>query len=347
MRPGPTPGPFGIHPAGSRRGEAGNRAHRSPHPLRRHGALRGVRGCSTASRHRSAGVCQRVTVTATPIGSDLSRSDARPSDRRRCSGSAPSNVQRMRSSSTTPGTTGAGTPCGNRRSRSTSSGWSVEMRIPLSQLRFPSADKQTWGLNVERFIRRKNETGWLEMVPKNETGRASRMVHLAGLDGLKPLRRLELLPYTAGRAEYVAPASHGQSVQRRLARVRIRRARHEVRADQQPDDRRDGESRLRPGRSRSGRRQSQRIRDLLRGEAARSSSKARKSSTTSDAAARTATGASTTRSRRSSTRGASAARRSCTPTPSSPIRRRPRRSSAPRSSPARRAAAGASACSRR
>jgi hypothetical protein len=86
-------------------------------------------------------------------------------------------------------------------------GWSVEMRIPLSQLRFTSDDKQTWGVNVERYIRRSNEGSWLEMVPKKETGRASRMVHLTGLDGLKPLRRLELLPYTAGRAEYVAPAS--------------------------------------------------------------------------------------------------------------------------------------------
>jgi hypothetical protein len=86
-------------------------------------------------------------------------------------------------------------------------GWSVEMRIPLSQLRFTSDDIQTWGINFERYIRRRNEGSWLEMVPKKEAGRASRMVHLAGLDGLKPSRRLELLPYTAGRAEYVAPAS--------------------------------------------------------------------------------------------------------------------------------------------
>jgi hypothetical protein len=86
-------------------------------------------------------------------------------------------------------------------------GWSVEFRIPLSQLRFTSADKQTWGINIERFIRRKNEQDWLELVPKKETGRASRMVHLTGLDGLKPSRRLELLPYTAGRAEYIAPSS--------------------------------------------------------------------------------------------------------------------------------------------
>jgi hypothetical protein len=88
-------------------------------------------------------------------------------------------------------------------------GWSAEMRIPLSQLRFPQSDKQTWGLNVARFIRRKNEQDWLEMVPKNQTGRASRMVHLAALDGLKPSRRFELLPYLAGRAEYVAPGSPG------------------------------------------------------------------------------------------------------------------------------------------
>jgi hypothetical protein len=86
-------------------------------------------------------------------------------------------------------------------------GWSVEIRIPLSQLRFTSADRQTWGINVERYIRRRNEESWLELVPKKETGRASRMVHLTALDGLKPSRRLELLPYTAGRAEYVAPAS--------------------------------------------------------------------------------------------------------------------------------------------
>ena len=84
-------------------------------------------------------------------------------------------------------------------------GWSAEMRIPLSQLRFPLADKQTWGVNVERFIRRKNETVWLERVPKNEAGLASRMGNLTGLDGLRPRRRMELLPYTAARAEFVAP----------------------------------------------------------------------------------------------------------------------------------------------
>ena len=88
-------------------------------------------------------------------------------------------------------------------------GWSVEMRIPLSQLRFPASERHTWGVNVERFIRRKNEYDWLHMVPKDETGVVSRMQHLSGLDGLRPRRTLELLPYAAARAEFVEPRRVG------------------------------------------------------------------------------------------------------------------------------------------
>ena len=84
-------------------------------------------------------------------------------------------------------------------------GWSAEIRIPLSQLRFPPADRHTWGINVERFIQRKNETVWLEMVPKDAAGLVSRMIDLIGLDGLRPRRHVELLPYTAARAEFIAP----------------------------------------------------------------------------------------------------------------------------------------------
>ena len=88
-------------------------------------------------------------------------------------------------------------------------GWSAEIRIPLSQLRFTNAERQTWGINVERFVRRKNEYSWLEMVPKNENGNASRMLELTGLDGMHPRRNLELLPYVAGRAEFIKPSTAG------------------------------------------------------------------------------------------------------------------------------------------
>jgi hypothetical protein len=88
-------------------------------------------------------------------------------------------------------------------------GWSVEMRVPFSQLRFPTAPGHTWGVNARRVVHRKNESSWLVLVPKNESGLASRMTGLEGIDGIEPGRHLELLPYVSGRAEYIAPAREG------------------------------------------------------------------------------------------------------------------------------------------
>jgi hypothetical protein len=84
-------------------------------------------------------------------------------------------------------------------------GWSAELKIPFSQLRFAKGDAQTWGINAARFIQRKNETDWLELVPKKESGIASRMAHVSGLDGLKPRRAFSLLPYVVARSEHVEP----------------------------------------------------------------------------------------------------------------------------------------------
>ncbi len=82
-------------------------------------------------------------------------------------------------------------------------GWSAELRIPFSQLRFNAGEHQTWGFNVSRYIRRKNETVWLEFWPKNDDGLASRMMHLTSLDSVRARRRLEIAPYTAVRQELV------------------------------------------------------------------------------------------------------------------------------------------------
>ncbi|PYS43628.1 MAG: hypothetical protein DMG14_00280 [Acidobacteria bacterium] len=85
-------------------------------------------------------------------------------------------------------------------------GWSVEMRIPFSQLRFPPGDHQVWGINAARYIHRKNETVWLQMVPKKESGTASRMDDLQGIDGLERHRHLDLMPYTVGRTQLIRPS---------------------------------------------------------------------------------------------------------------------------------------------
>ncbi|MCG6928467.1 MAG: carbohydrate binding family 9 domain-containing protein [Acidobacteria bacterium] len=84
-------------------------------------------------------------------------------------------------------------------------GWTVEMRIPFSQLRFPTTPGHSWGINARRMIHRKAEEAWLALVPKNETGLASRMAHLEGIENITPGKHLELLPYVSGRAEYIAP----------------------------------------------------------------------------------------------------------------------------------------------
>jgi hypothetical protein len=88
-------------------------------------------------------------------------------------------------------------------------GWVAEMRIPLSQLRFPKADRYTWGINVQRVIQRRNESGWLQLVRKNEAGLASRLAELEDIAGIAPPGTLELMPYVTARAEYIAPPVAG------------------------------------------------------------------------------------------------------------------------------------------
>jgi hypothetical protein len=82
-------------------------------------------------------------------------------------------------------------------------GWSVEMKIPYSQLRFNEGDSQVWGINVERFISRRFETDMLAYTPRNESGFTSRFPDLIGIEGISPPSRIELLPYVTGKAEYI------------------------------------------------------------------------------------------------------------------------------------------------
>jgi hypothetical protein len=88
-------------------------------------------------------------------------------------------------------------------------GWSLEMRLPYSQLRFPAASTNTFGINAMRYIQRKNERDWLVHVPKTESGLASRLGHLEGLQGISPHRSVELLPYLVSRGEYLERSSAG------------------------------------------------------------------------------------------------------------------------------------------
>jgi hypothetical protein len=81
-------------------------------------------------------------------------------------------------------------------------GWVVEIEIPFSQLRFPGGDEQVWGINFARWIFRKNERMRWSWVSNTEQGYASNFGHLLGLQDVPAPRRIELLPYTVGMADY-------------------------------------------------------------------------------------------------------------------------------------------------
>ena len=87
--------------------------------------------------------------------------------------------------------------------RITGLGWSAEMRIPFSQLRFSPDEEQVWGIEIKRNIHRNQETVAFPFIPTLERGGASRFTHLDGIEGIEPGRRLELLPYVAARGEYL------------------------------------------------------------------------------------------------------------------------------------------------
>ena len=74
-------------------------------------------------------------------------------------------------------------------------GWTAEMKIPYSQLRFTQQDSYVWGINFARQIERLNEENYFVMVPKKESGWVSRFADLTGIENITPPARLELLPY--------------------------------------------------------------------------------------------------------------------------------------------------------
>ncbi|MCD4794954.1 MAG: carbohydrate binding family 9 domain-containing protein [Bacteroidales bacterium] len=80
-------------------------------------------------------------------------------------------------------------------------GWSAEMKIPLSQLRFSKKENQVWGLEVGRYIFRKDEWSIWQHIPKETSGWVSRFGELNGLTNLKPKRQIEIAPYFSSKFE--------------------------------------------------------------------------------------------------------------------------------------------------
>src|SRR5437016_5477742 len=84
-------------------------------------------------------------------------------------------------------------------------GWTAELRIPFTQLRFAKGAEQVWGGRFVRWIERKNELALYPFVARTESGMASRFASLVGLAGLETRKHIQILPYAVGSGTYRQP----------------------------------------------------------------------------------------------------------------------------------------------
>ncbi len=87
-------------------------------------------------------------------------------------------------------------------------GWTAEMRIPYSQLRFHPAEKYVWAVDFSRTIGRTNEKDFVVFTPQKGSGFVSRFFDVDGIQGIYPPKDIEILPYITSRAEF-APHTPG------------------------------------------------------------------------------------------------------------------------------------------
>src|SRR5688500_4440128 len=79
-------------------------------------------------------------------------------------------------------------------------GWSAEFAIPFRTLRYPASASQTWGLNFQRNIRRKNERAYWAPIPRQfNLYRLSLAGSLTGVQ-TPALRNFRITPYALGNA---------------------------------------------------------------------------------------------------------------------------------------------------
>jgi hypothetical protein len=85
------------------------------------------------------------------------------------------------------------------KSARTADGWSTEFAIPFKSLRYRASGAQTWGINMQRTVRWKNERSFLSGVPASYAGRGinklSSAATLVGIEVPPQGHNLEIKPY--------------------------------------------------------------------------------------------------------------------------------------------------------
>ena len=76
-------------------------------------------------------------------------------------------------------------------------GWIVEMRIPYAALRFSESDKQTWGINFYREIKRDRQKYTWNAIDLRIGATMRQTGQLEGIENIKPPTRLFFIPYSS------------------------------------------------------------------------------------------------------------------------------------------------------
>jgi len=86
----------------------------------------------------------------------------------------------------------------NVKTRVVEDGWVAEIAIPFRTLKFRREDVQSWGINFQRRIRRRNETSYWSPLPRiYDLNRVSLAGTLNDLEGIKPGANFRIKPYAA------------------------------------------------------------------------------------------------------------------------------------------------------
>jgi hypothetical protein len=91
------------------------------------------------------------------------------------------------------------------------SGWTAEMRIPYSALRFSKEKVQTWGVNFMRQIRRLREESWWSPIDPKQSNVTAQYGDLTGIRDIEAPLRLSLAPYVSAYAEHYPYNEPGHS----------------------------------------------------------------------------------------------------------------------------------------
>ena len=80
-------------------------------------------------------------------------------------------------------------------------GYLAEFKIPYNQLRFADKTNHTWGLQVLRYIFRKEETSLWQIVPRESSRWVSLFGEIRNIRNIHPKKEIEIIPYAMGGLE--------------------------------------------------------------------------------------------------------------------------------------------------